>query len=234
MKYLIALIIIICATTSHAGDTKGNYVVILHGIARSSSHMEPLAKRLEKEGYDVINFDYPSTDHKLEKLIDTTYKSISVKLTEDKPAHFIGYSMGGLLVRGILNEHRPEKLGRVIQLASPNNGSEVADFLKDNYLYKTIYGPAGQELTTENNDTKKLLGKVDYELGVIAGNSTIDPISSYIIGGDDDGKVSIKSTKVKGMKDHVVVSASHTFFPSNEDVHAQVIYFLKNGEFNKE
>lgn len=235
MKYLIAFLTVIFFTNaSQAENVKGDYVVLLHGIARSSSHMESLAARLEAEGYDVINLDYQSTKHKLEKLIDLINEDISEKLTEDKPAHFIGYSMGGLLVCGILSKHRPENLGRVIQLASPNDGSEVADFLKDNFLYKAVYGPAGQQLTTNNNSTEKMLGKVDYELGVIAGNSTIDPISSYIIGGDDDGKVSIKSTKVKGMKDHVVVSASHTFFPSNKDVHKQTLYFLKNGTFNKE
>ncbi len=102
-------------------------------------------------------------------------------------------------------------------------------FFEDNWLYKKIYGPAGKELTTNNAVMEKLLGKVDYELGVIAGNSTIDPISSTIIPGDDDGKVSIKSTKFKGMKDHIVVSASHTFFPSNKTVHQQTEYFLKHG-----
>jgi esterase/lipase len=150
---------------------------------------------------------------------------------EDKPIHFIGYSMGGLLVRALLAKQKPVKLGRVLQLAPPNHGSEVSDFLKDNILYKKIFGPAGQELTTNNKYTEKLLGNVDYELGIIAGNSTMDPISSYIIKGEDDGKVSILSTKINGMKDHVVVSSSHTFFPSNEDVQKQTIYFLKNGNF---
>lgn len=233
MKYILSLVLIaLFANTAHAYNSKGDYVVILHGIARSSTHMQPLAEKLEKEGYDVINLDYPSTKHTLGELTTSISKDLASKLTEDKPIHFIGYSMGGLLVRAILVKHKPAKLGRVIQLAPPNNGSEVADFLKDNWLYKTIFGPAGQQLTTNNNDTQKLLGKIDYELGVIAGDSTIDPISSYIIGRDNDGKVSIASTKVNGMKDHVVVSASHTFFPNNDDVQEQVIYFLQNGKFN--
>lgn len=234
MKYIISFLLIISLVNpTYATTQKGDYVVILHGIARSSSHMKPLAEKLEKEGYDVINLDYPSTKYKLGELTTRINKDLTEKLTENKPVHFIGYSMGGLLVRTILAKHRSAKLGRVIQLAPPNHGSEVADFLKNDWLYKTIYGPAGQELGTEDiQKLQPLLGNVDYELGVIAGNSTIDPISSYIIGGDDDGKVSIASTKVEGMKDHVVVSASHTFFPSNEDVQKQTIYFLKNGKFN--
>ena len=235
MKYIISFLLIISVANSvYATPPKGDYVVILHGIARSSSHMKPLAEKLEKEGYDVINLDYPSTKHTLRELTTSISNDLASRLTENKPVHFIGYSMGGLLVRAILAKHKPEKLGRVIQLAPPNHGSDVSDFLKDNWLYKTIFGPAGQELTTENEDTEKLMGHVDYALGVVAGNSTIDPFSSYIIGGDDDGKVSILSTKVQGMKDHVVVSASHTFFPSNDDVQQQTLSFLKNGKFNHE
>lgn len=230
---VITAILFYLNNTAYAEAVKGDYVVILHGIARSSSHMQPIAEALKKQGYDVINLDYPSTRYKLEELVENINDDLSKKLVEDKTVNFVGYSMGGILVRAIIKEHKPEKLGRVVQLAPPNHGSEVADFMKDNYLYKKIFGPAGAQLTTNNKDTEKLLGKVDYELGVIAGNSSIDPFSSYIIDGDDDGKVSVESTKINEMTDHIVVSASHTFFPSNADVQKQVIYFLKNGKFNK-
>ena len=93
-----------------------------------------------------------------------------------------------------------------------------------------IFGPAGQQLTTDE-ELDDLLGKVDYELGVVAGNFSIDPASSYVIPGDDDGKVSVKSTRVEGMKAHVIVPASHTFFPSNEIVHKMTAHFLKHGNF---
>ena len=212
-------------------SNKNDYVILLHGIARSKSHMEPVKEHLKKEGYDVINMNYPSTDFDLEQLVEILNYDLKSNLVQDKPVHFVGYSMGGILIRAYLDKYKPKNLGYVVQLASPNKGSEVADFVKNNYLYKEIYGPAGQELTTNNNKTLKLLGKVNYEIGVIAGNSTIDPISSLIIDGDDDGKVSIKSTKLDGMKDHIIVPASHTFFPSNKTVHEQLSHFLKNGKF---
>lgn len=216
-----------------AKANNGEYVIILHGILRSSSHMKPVAKLLKKQGYQVLNLDYPSTKHKLEELVEITQKNIEKHNIGDKKVHFIGYSMGGLLTRGILNKYRPKNLGKVIQLASPNHGSEVADFLKNNFIYKKFYGPAGLQLTTKNPLSEKFLGKVDYNLGVIAGNSSIDPISSFIIKGDDDGKVSVKSTKVAGMKDHITVKASHTFFPSNKKVHKQILAFLNTGKFQR-
>lgn len=57
--------------------------------------MEDLATFLQHQGYDVINLDYPSTDYKLEELVDLTHEKLLPKLKDDKPVHFIGYSMGG-------------------------------------------------------------------------------------------------------------------------------------------
>ena len=103
--------------------------------------------------------------------------------------------------------------------------------MKNFWPYKKIYGPAGQQLTTDQSAVKHLFGEVNYELGIIAGNSTIDPIGSLIIPGVDDGKVAVERTKLEGMKDHIIVSASHSFFPSNKEVQKQTLHFLKNGNF---
>ncbi len=209
----------------------GDYVVILHGIARSSKHMQKLAANLQKNGFDVINLSYPSTTYTIEDLTDIINKEITQKTIANKPIHFIGYSMGGLMVRALIHKYNYKNLGRVVQLAPPNQGSEVVDFVKNFWPYKKIFGPAGQQLITDQSAVKHLFGEVNYELGIIAGNATIDPISSAIIPGENDGKVAVERTKLERMKDHIVVSASHTFFPSNKEVQNQTLYFLKNGNF---
>lgn len=226
---LLAVIFPLSATAS-----EGDYVVLLHGIARSAAHMKKLEHYLTSEGYSVINLNYPSTRYPLEELIAQTHQEIEAR-TPDKSRkiHFIGYSMGGLVVRGILAKYRPLRLGRVVLLAPPNHGSEVADFIRNNPLYKRIYGPAGQQLTTNQTKISSLFGKVDYELGIIAGDRAIDPVSYFIIPGKNDGKVSIESTKLEGMKDHITLHATHTFFPTNAQVLKQTAYFLREGIFHK-
>ncbi|MGI9352888.1 MAG: esterase/lipase family protein [Rhizobiaceae bacterium] len=218
-----------------AGIAAGQHkeqVILLHGIARSGSHMRDLEDFLKEKGYVVFNLDYPSTEHDLETLTAMVAGDIAEQISPHKPVHFVGYSMGGIVVRGVLNKYRPDNLGRVVQLASPNGGSEVADVLKETWLFESIYGPAGQQLTTTETGIDELLGKVDYELGVIAGDFSIDPVSSSLIPGDDDGKVSVESTKVPGMRDHIVVDASHTFFPQNALVQKQTVNFLRTGFFD--
>lgn len=193
--------------------------------------MKKLETYLSEKGYNVFNFDYPSTQQNLETLTNFLLDKIKRDVPPNDKIHFVGYSMGGLLIRSFLSKYRPEKLGCVVQLASPNHGSEFADFFKDNYFYKTFFGPAGQQLITNQDAIQSLFGKIDYDLGIIAGNFSMDPLSFFLIKGKNDGKVSVKSTFLPGMADHIVVKSSHLFFPKNKTVHTQTAYFLEHGCF---
>jgi len=53
------------------------------------------------------------------------------------------------------------------------------------------------------------LGKVEFDLGVIAGNRSINPLLSLLLPGEDDGKVTVERTKIEGMNDFRIVPCSH-------------------------
>ena len=106
----------------------------------------------------------------------------------------------------------------------------IADLLKDAKLYKHIGGPAGQELAT-TWQPGAAFGPVNYDVGVIAGTRSIDPASSAIIPGPDDGKVSVKSTELQGMKERIILPVTHTFMPENRRVISQTRHFLMTGTF---
>ena len=235
-SFITSILLLLLFNSAHAEsrNTNSDYVILLHGIARTSKHMKKLEKHLEKENFTVINIDYPSTKHSLEKLSDIIHNDISKNTEKGRTIHFVGYSMGGLLIRVVLSKYHYNNLGRVVQLAPPNQGSEVADKLKNNWLYKKVYGPAGQQLITDQKEIKHLLADIDYEVGIIAGSRSVDPISSlFMIKGRDDGKVSIEKTKLENAKSHIIVKASHTFFPSKKEVQKQTVHFLKNGKFER-
>ncbi|MBN2676177.1 MAG: lipase [Alphaproteobacteria bacterium] len=205
-------------------------VILLHGILKTSRHMRPLADFLIKQGYSVQNIDYPSTKYDLEELTEMIWHK--VKWLQKDKVHLIGYSMGGLLIRVLLKKHKLKNLGKVVQIGTPNHGSEVADFLKKSWLYRKIFGQAGQQLVTNQKSFEHLIGQsVEGEWGIIAGSFSLDPISSIFLKGLNDGKVSVQNTKIKGMSDHCFVSASHLFLPKNHDVHQKVLSFLKTGIF---
>lgn len=213
-------------------EKKGDYVVLLHGIGRTSNTMYAMQKSFENDGYDVLNLDYPSREMLLEDIVEKIHPEIQA-FTADKTrkVHFVGYSMGGLVIRAYLAKYRQANMGRVVMLGTPNSGSEVADTFRDYWLYAKVYGPAGQQLATSSNLDPKLLGKTDYEVGTIAGTLSIDPVSSFIIPGEDDGKVSVKSAHLADEKDHRTMATTHTFMPFNADVIKSAKHFIAHGKF---
>lgn len=208
-------------------------VVVLHGIFRTKFSMRSLAKYLEKEKFKVLNLGYKSTKYPIEELIEIIHPAIADfnQKNNFEKLHFVGYSMGALLIRAYLKNYLPKNLGRVVMIGPPNQGSEVADRIQNFFFYKWLYGPAGQQLITNQESFKKMFAEINCELGIIAGNKSLDPISSKIIGIANDGKVSIESTKLAEMKEHIIVPVNHTFFPENRKVKELTSCFLKNGKF---
>ena len=236
---ILCVCMIVCGlfvlTPKMALAERGDHVVVLHGIAKSSESMKVMENFLKAHHYDVLNLGYPSTRHDLETLVHLIHQKVK-NLYHDphRKLHFVTHSMGGILVRVLLKRYPPENLGRVVMLAPPNRGSEAADLWKNNWLYKKILGPSGQQLTTDQKSLEKSLGKIDFELGVIAGDRSIDPLHSLIIPGPDDGKVAVLKTRIPGLKDHVTVHATHTFIMDNAEALNQTVHFLKNGKFKRD
>jgi triacylglycerol lipase len=203
-------------------------VVLLHGIGRTAGSMSVPAARLAEKGYAISNIDYPSRSAPIASLAELVNDRLNTdNVSACAKLHFVTHSMGGLIVRQLVRDFRPSNLGRVVMLAPPNQGSEVADFLGDNFLFKRAYGPAAQDLRTRNGN----FGPVDFPLGVIAGTKSIDPISSLLLSGLNDGKVTVESTKVEGMTDHIVLPVNHTFLMRDAEVLHQIVSFLADGVF---
>jgi pimeloyl-ACP methyl ester carboxylesterase len=208
-------------------------VVLLHAIARTSRSMKAMEKALRASGFATLNLDYPSRKKTLDQLAADIHPPVAHFANRlGTELHFVGHSMGGLLARVYLARHRPKRLGRVVMLGTPNQGSEVADALRNLALFRKFYGPAGQQLTTSGDATLAALPAVDYCIGIIAGNRSIDPISStFLLPKPNDGKVSVARTKLAGMSGHIVVGASHPMLARKQAAIEQTIAFLRTGQF---
>ena len=146
--------------------------------------------------------------------------------------HFVGHSMGGLLARVYIARHRPQRLGRVVMLGTPNGGSEIADRFRNFAPYRAFFGPAGQQLGTQRDAAvAAILPPVDYPVGIIAGDRSIYPLASALLPKPHDGRVSVENTKLEGMADQVVIHSSHPFLMRNDEAIAQTIAFLRDGKF---
>jgi len=214
-------------------DTENQFIILLHGIGRDARMTATLEKHFLSLGYGVYNDSYLSTHYPIEELAERVYRRIEAVCPYDTHTiHFVAHSMGGLLVRMIISQYRPLKLGRVVMIAPPNHGSEVVDFMRRFSFYRKRFGPAGLQIGTDEHSIVYRLPPVDYELGIIAGNRSVDPFFSwFILPGPDDGKVTVASTKLTGMKDHIIIAASHPYLPHKPETLHQTQYFLEHGRF---
>jgi len=230
---LLVCLILGPAAGSVAGATEG--VVLLHGLCRTTKSMEKMEAALSATGFVVENIGYDSRHHSIAALSEQVMSDVAsrARLRECSKIHFVTHSLGGLLVRSYLKRHDFERLGRVVMLAPPNQGSEVVDKIGSWYLFRKINGPAGSELGTADESTPNQLGPVGFECGVIAGDRSINWINSLMIAGKDDGKVSIERTKVEGMKDHRVLHVSHPFIMEDHEAIQTTIRFLRHGNFRE-
>jgi triacylglycerol lipase len=227
---------IIGSSNSLAAEPKDKTetVVLLHGLGRTAKSMSYMEERLMSAGYTVYNYDYESRKNEISYLVDDLQEYLrSCCLGEGTSLHFVTHSLGGILVRALIGKIRPDNLGRVVMLSPPNKGSEAADFIKDYSLFTDILGPASMELGTDPESMPNKLGPADFELGIIAGDRTIDPISSWIIPGKDDGKVAVERTKLDGMTDFLVIPVSHAYIMQKPEVVDEVIHFLEQGKFSR-
>jgi pimeloyl-ACP methyl ester carboxylesterase len=212
--------------------SQADSVILLHGLARSDRSMRKLEMALLEEGYSVHNVSYASTRKNIERLAEEAIGPALKLCPSDRKLHFVTHSLGGILVRQYLMHHEIENLGRVVMLGPPNKGSEVVDKLGKFPGFRFINGDAGLELGTGEGSVPSRLGAANFDLGIIAGTRSINLILSRMIAGTDDGKVSVESTKLEGMHDHLEMDVTHTFMMRNNKVVEQVIHYLETGRFS--
>lgn len=207
----------------------GQRVVLLHGLWRSRHAMEPLARRLDAEGYRTLNIPYASSRHPLDRITREIREQVR-EFAADEPVHFVTHSLGGIIARILIAESPPWKQGRLVMMAPPNGGSEIIDWISRKPLLRTLIGPAGRSLATDGVPSQLPALPPDLEAIAIMGNRVSIPFFTKLLGAENDGIVSAERGKLHGLRGFSVIGADHTFIQIHPDAVRQTLAFLRYGD----
>jgi pimeloyl-ACP methyl ester carboxylesterase len=218
---------------------QGKAVVLLHGLAAPAWSMQLLARHLRKHGgYETFVVEYSS----LRSTIDDQARSMAQvmqSLEGIEEINLVGHSMGNIVIRRYLAGDntpgagwRPDpRVARIVMIAPPNHGSTAATRLSDNVVFKTVFGESGRQLGVNWADLESRLATPTTEFGIIAGGwgnkLGLNPFQA----GDDDGRISVETTRLAGAADFLVVPAVHEFIAHDPRVLNYTLTFLTSGYF---
>lgn len=209
---------------------EGEMVFLLHGIGKGKYDMAPMARYLRRHGYAVVNWDYPSTKYKLTELAEKLAEE--VRRFKDYKIHFVTHSMGGIVVRTMLAQEQLPNLGRLVMIAPPSQGAELAQFFGGWPVYRFLLGPAGQELKPGDLGKCEAAGVPCCEFGIIAGGTGRTRGINPLLPGDNDGTVTVESTKLDGCTDFAIVPYPHPVIQMMPRTAELTYQFLENGRFS--
>lgn len=206
-------------------------VVLLHGLGRGPWGMKVLEWRLAGAGYEVHNIGYPTDANTLEAAADIVHGRYLACCEAAPTVNFVTHSLGGLVLRMLSSRHQLPNAGRAVMLAPPNRGSEIVDQLGNWDAFALALGPIAPQLGTGPEDLPARLPPPSMPFGVIAGSTWINPLGPLLLPSPHDGTVSVASTRLDGMSDHLVLPHNHTFLMNSGEVAEEVLCFLRNGSF---
>ena len=216
---------------ARAGD--GRCAVLLHGRARPSASMRPLAEAIAARGTPAVGVDYPSRAFPVAALAPEAVGLglEACRATGADRIDVVTHSMGAILVRRAFADGAPPDLGRVVMLGPPNAGSEVVDALGDVPGFAALNGPAGLELGTGPDAVPAGLGPTAMDVGIVSGGRSINPLLSLLLPNPDDGKVSAARTRLDGMCGWLPVAATHPLMMRKPSVVEETLAWLETGRF---
>ena len=200
-------------------------VVTLHGLWMAGPESAVLRHKLRVHGFEVVEFSYSSTRSPLKE--NAASLNEFLKGLDAETVHFVGHSLGGLVIVRLFEDFPEQKPGRVVCLGTPLRGSEAARGLA---RWPIGALALGESLTALERGPERW--NVERDLGLIAGTSEMG--LGRLVGeleSPNDGTVSVAETRLDGATEHLCMPVSHTSMLVSESVADQIAHFLREGAF---
>jgi len=200
-------------------------VILVHGLWVPGMVMQPLAARLARAGFRCHNFSYLGALRPLQ----VHAERLARFARELGPAHFVGHSLGGLVILDAFDRDAALPAGRVVLLGTPARGC---------YAGRRIARyPAGRWFLGESENLWREGRAARWTrpgaLGVVAGSAPLGLGRLFgPLPGVNDGVVSLEETEVEGMAERAVLPVGHSAMLVSSRVAENVASFLAEGKFS--
>lgn len=216
---------------------RGKAVIALHGLGDSRSIMQPLCRHLEEHGYNAFPLAYPSTRQPIAEHAKALAEVLE-NLEGIDEVNLVGYSMGNIVIRHYFGQaakaHRVDpRIKRVVMLAPPNHGAQVATELGGQKWFQLAFGESAQELGRFWAWEEANLATPPCEFGIIAGGLGNGKGFNPLLPGDDDGLVTVDSARLEGARHWLLVPLPHSMIPRDAKVFDRVLRFVDEGRFEE-
>ncbi len=192
-------------------------LVLIHGFGSGPLLMRALARRLRRQGHQVLSWSYPSVVGSLQRHAERLRDEL--RRLDQEPSvgrfHLVTHSMGGVVARGALTGSRPAKLGRIVMLAPPNRGSPVARVFGP--LLRPFCPAVGQLSTRPGSFVRRLPPLEDVEVGIISARL--------------DWMVPTWYTHLDDQADHTTLWGTHSSLLFQRRTTDRIVQFLRSGRF---
>lgn len=209
----------------------GHVVIVLHGLSRTRSSMASMAEVIgQQTGATVLNVSYASGRTDIQEHA-AALASIIDAIPEATAIDFVAHSLGNIIVRHYLAAygHDP-RFRRMVMLGPPNNGSQLATWLRNNWVFKAATGKAGQQLGTSFDEIESSLATPAFEFAIIAGATGQESgLSNPLVEDRNDWIVGVDETRLTGAADFHVGDYWHATIMDNAEVQQATVQFLQFG-----
>jgi len=210
-----------------APDADGEIAVLVHGLIRRGRNLLVLGRRLNRAGFAVHIYDYETTTKTIAEH-GRDFKLFLEKLAAENPErkiHIVTHSMGGIITREALGHPAgageiltSERIGRIVMLAPPNQGSDAARrAVRWMPFIRTVILPLAELSSAPEAYIHRVPVPDGIDIGIIAGRFDLEVRLNY--------------TRLPAMRAHIPINAEHSFMVYLPKVAKLVVRYLREGRF---
>jgi len=202
-------------------------VVLLHGLWVNSWAMAYLAWRLRRAGFRTYLFSYPSVRQSLRANAEALRQFSDA--IPGNAIHFVGHSLGGVVIQAMLAYCPPPRAGRVVTIGSPHGGNQAAQQMAKRRWGRRLLGASLADLLNGGSPACDLSSRA---FGLIRGDRPIGAGRVFArLHSPNDGVVLLSEAELPGAADSITLHASHSGMLLSRRAAANTEHFLRFGRF---